>query len=1022
MIATPGEASSAVVRAVVRENEVSSATAPPRAPGGRASFPVAMRRTTSRGLGRAPKPREEPTPAPPRAEPSSGPPATEMADEIHEANMQRVLAMSADEVAEAQEEIRAMLPAHLVEGARRRGAERLLPREGARSGGGGTAARAPPPEQSCADQLVEDAEAPSDDGSNDGIALTVHEACALARSVVAPQRALAAKKLATCFDDVKAFPTDGSRSAGAEDVGAALLLLVRDRHVSVITHGLDAISACVRSPRAARAWHRRQACGVHRHGHEPFDTALADDSSAPTRARVISELVDAGLVDTLLRLLGSRPLQAAVAACALGTLVALATCASPLARERLAKARGQLVACVAQLLEPRANDPLPYVLTLGAPATTLGVVLLRELLSLAREPAAAATTARELERSVLPVLSGLLLLGDQGIPGLVDVQLEVLRLVRQCLAHGVGLEALASIHRVALEPDDAPVDGGASEVTITAQALSSVTCAVIKWPLRVWVEWFHALSVLCDRVNEQQATGVAAATPQAAVAGSGVPLASSVAAALASHPRVLQCPSTWSAHELTGSAASMHFVATCFTQLSPSARDSGHFATLVERGSAVFNSICENTGDLCAQGAHHDDDTSARACRYDWALAFVKLAVIVTEHDRSLLKPSTRERLARDVERLLDRIEDDNLGKSAAEDAFGKHLAALLCLHGSILLRGLCGDSYVAASHAMLSVALFDTDFGHRFDSPSALVRRGMLLPDEANALREGLAPVFGQALATANLPLPVHWMLLPLASTGAASAATPVVAATLGLLDRLEQATAPYIARVAPATRLFYLMNVCLYSVDVVADPAVRALYSRLFARYAEQCGSGLAEELVAAMCAASTERTSAVVPVEPRAPEVVAAEFVAELAQHFLAQSFGDAEHARSLRLFLRPQFPPKVQLVAWKEVSSAGLVGLLAGDDADATMLATPAASFRCDVELLDVLGTVLLSESWTATDEQSWLHRFALRHVAVACAAKADGAWLRRKCLERAGRDPSLRALLESEIARLSEERG
>ena len=115
-------------------------------------------------------------------------------------------------------------------------------------------------------------------------------------------------------------------------------------------------------------------------------------------------------------------------------------------------------------------------------------------------------------------------------------------------------------------------------------------------------------------------------------------------------------------------------------------------------------------------------------------------------------------------------------------------------------------------------------------------------------------------------------------------------------------------------------------------------------------------------------------------------------------------------------------QVQLVAWKEVSSAGLVGLLAGDDADATMLATPAASFRCDVELLDVLGTVLLSESWTATDEQSWLHRFALRHVAVACAAKADGAWLRRKCLERAGRDPSLRALLESEIARLSEERG
>ena len=76
-----------------------------------------------------------------------------------------------------------------------------------------------------------------------------------------------------------------------------------------------------------------------------------------------------------------------------------------------------------------------------------------------------------------------------------------------------------------------------------------------------------------------------------------------------------------------------------------------------------------------------------------------------------------------------------------------------------------------------------------------------MLLPDEANALREGLAPVFGQALATVNLPLPVHWMLLPLASTGAASAATPVVAATLGLLDRLEQATAPYIARVAPAT-----------------------------------------------------------------------------------------------------------------------------------------------------------------------------------------------------------------------------
>ena len=149
--------------------------------------------------------------------------------------------------------------------------------------------------------------------------------------------------------------------------------------------------------------------------------------------------------------------------------------------------------------------------------------------------------------------------------------------------------------------------------------------------------------------------------------------------------------------------------------------------------------------------------------------------------------------------------------------------------------------------------------------------------------------------------------MLLPLASTVPASAATPVVAHAR--LARPPRATAPYIARVAPATRLFYLMNVCLYSVDVVADPAVRALYSRLFARYAEQCGSGLAEELVAAMCAASTERTSAVVPVEPRAPEVVAAELVAELAQHFLAQSFGDAEQLGPCGC-LRPQFPPKVQ----------------------------------------------------------------------------------------------------------------
>ncbi|CBN79269.1 Protein of unknown function [Ectocarpus siliculosus] len=93
-------------------------------------------------------------------------------------------------------------------------------------------------------------------------------------------------------------------------------------------------------------------------------------------------------------------------------------------------------------------------------------------------------------------------------------------------------------------------------------------------------------------------------------------------------------------------------------------------------------------------------------------------------------------------------------------------------------------------------------------------------------------------------LPLPPHWLFLPLASQGGEKAASTAVSACLSLLVQLEREESAYVwsggggggtGCVSPEVKLYHLANACLYGASVLSGLGVVQHFDWLFSRYAK-------------------------------------------------------------------------------------------------------------------------------------------------------------------------------------------
>ncbi|CAM9864397.1 unnamed protein product [Scytosiphon promiscuus] len=243
---------------------------------------------------------------------------------------------------------------------------------------------------------------------------------------------------------------------------------------------------------------------------------------------------------------------------------------------------------------------------------------------------------------------------------------------------------------------------------------------------------------------------------------------------------------------------------------------------------------------------------------------------------------------------------------------------------------------------------------------------------------------------AASLLPLPKHWLFLPLASQGGEKAASTAVSACLSYLVRLEREGSAYVCgvdggggrHVSPEVKLYHLANACLYGASVLSAPGADEDFDWLCTRYLEQCGRGfegrLADvisrlalasapdpaKLIADAAAAAGRGTGstgkAAAPPATAQDRVRAAraqqshaerallEFVKDLVGSFLADSFGIPSFARILRVFVRTGFPASARRVVWKELGDVGLLHLLdppgptTTTAADAAAASSPAAT--------------------------------------------------------------------------------
>ncbi|CAM9651969.1 unnamed protein product [Chrysoparadoxa australica] len=188
-------------------------------------------------------------------------------------------------------------------------------------------------------------------------------------------------------------------------------------------------------------------------------------------------------------------------------------------------------------------------------------------------------------------------------------------------------------------------------------------------------------------------------------------------------------------------------------------------------------------------------------------------------------------------------------------------------------------------------------------------------------------------------LPLPRHWLLLPLAGQGGQEASTKVVGATLQLLLEMEAAGNSYLRppSLTPEIKLYYLLNVCHYN-DALNDEAVSAQFEQLMERVVTQCheaGEGFETRLMDTISAMNSKTVSPGVILLPndvpqdedeREKERRAVEFVSDVAGGYLSYSYGNRSFSRAVRLLMRAAMPVTVRALLWSEIGKVGLLHLL------------------------------------------------------------------------------------------------
>ncbi|CAN0134606.1 unnamed protein product [Ectocarpus sp. 4 AP-2014] len=289
-------------------------------------------------------------------------------------------------------------------------------------------------------------------------------------------------------------------------------------------------------------------------------------------------------------------------------------------------------------------------------------------------------------------------------------------------------------------------------------------------------------------------------------------------------------------------------------------------------------------------------------------------------------------------------------------------------------------DPAAAAGTAAASASLLRTLFRGAISDPVALSQSSFHLDGRWASLQslKAYAPPGTASL----LPLPPHWLFLPLASQGGEKAASTAVSACLSLLVQLEREESAYVRGdgggdggggtgcVSPEVKLYHLANACLYGASVLSGLGAVQNFDWLFSRYLEQCGAGfegrlaeviarlalasapdpakmIAEAVTAAAggrdnnnggsSSSSSARDRARAARRQSHAERALVEFVKDLVASFLADSFGLPSFARVLRVFVRTGFPAAARRVVWKELGDVGLLHLLDPPPAGATATA-------------------------------------------------------------------------------------
>jgi RPAP1-like, N-terminal len=277
-------------------------------------------------------------------------------------------------------------------------------------------------------------------------------------------------------------------------------------------------------------------------------------------------------------------------------------------------------------------------------------------------------------------------------------------------------------------------------------------------------------------------------------------------------------------------------------------------------------------------------------------------------------------------------------------------------------------------------------------------------------------------------LPLPQHWLLLPLISQGEGALAVRIVAHCLQLLLQLEQQGSLYLSQqhISAETKLYHLMSVCLFPGAVLADPAVTPPFDALLQLWTAQCGQCFEQQLAltierlnarraapqladAAKSAQSisiSSSTAAIAAAAAAAPAAATSTtaalypglmaFVTDLVEAFSGDSCGHRSAARVLRLVLRQRMPAAARALVWRELGGLGLLSLvLTADEAAADVNGEASA-------LLTATATSNSSDSVAVYDSDAGLldvYVSALKHSRFS-SAEAGGPLFCEACAQLA----------------------